>query len=405
MAKFNYRAMTESGEITSDFLNADNKTEATLALRSRNLRPIYLEEEGAGLGSVRVGGAKKLKLGSLILFCRQLATLLRSGVPLIQCFEIIASQSNDKFFQATLREISEDIQSGSVLSKAIEKQGEKFPTMLSKMVAIGEETGDLAAIVERLANQYESDNRIRARVKGALTYPLVLLSVALIAAVFMLVKIVPQFAEIFNQLSTELPGLTKMLMSVSDFLTQKWYLAIMIIPTVVILFIRFMRTPKAKRWLDTKKLTMKPIANPVQKMMSAQFARTLHTLVASGIPIVPALESTKQNINNVIVKEAIDEISLGIQKGKGLSEQMKNYPFFPNLLVSMISIGEASGNLEEMLSKTADYYDEELDAAIGQLMTMLEPIMILLVGGIIGVIVMALYAPMFGAISALQGGI
>lgn len=405
MGKFHYRAMTETGEITSDVFTADNKADAVMALRARNLRPISLEEEGAGLGQIKIGGKKKLKLKSLILFCRQLSTLLRSGVPLIQCFEIVAGQSNDKFFKATLLQISEDIQAGSVLSVAIEKQGEVFPPMLSKMISIGEETGDLGAILDRLANQYESDDRIRKRVSGAMTYPLALMGIAIVAAIFMLIKIVPRFAEIFESLNTELPGITKALMSVSNFLVNRWYLAILIIPAVIILLIKFFKTEKVTRWLDRKKLTMKPFANPMQKMMSAQFARTLYTLIASGIPIVSALESTKENVKNTLAREAIDEISLGIQKGKGISEQMKDYPFFPNLLVSMISIGEASGNLEDMLSKTADYYDEELDAAIGQLMTMLEPVMILFVGGIIGVIVMALYAPMFGAISALQNSL
>lgn len=403
MAKFHFRAMTATGEIVSDYVNSENKFEATTALQGRGLRIISMEEEGAaGLGQMKIGTAKKMNLKSLVLFCRQLATLLRSGVPLIQCFDIISEQSSDKFFKDTLVQISQDIQAGSVLSVAIEKQGMKFPAMLSKMIAIGEETGDMAAIMDRLANQYESSSRIRNRVKGALTYPLVLLSVALIACVFMLIVIVPQFAGIFDQLGTELPGLTQALLSISDFLVSKWYIAVIVFPTVIILLIRFLKTPKAVRVVDRIKLSFKLIKGPMQKMMAAQFARTLHTLVSSGIPIVAALESTKENVDNVIVKDAIDEISLGIQKGKGLSEQMKDYDFFPNMLVSMISIGEASGNMEEMLSKTADYYDEELDTAIGQLMTLLEPTMILIVGGLIGVIVMSLYAPMFGAITALQ---
>ena len=402
MATFRYRAMTESGQIDSQSFDAENKLEAILALRARGLRPISVEEETLSFGQMKVGGPKKLKLKSLILFCRQLATLLRSGVPLIQCFDIVASQSNDKFFKATLREISEDIQAGSLLSVAIERQGEKFPPMLCKMIAVGEETGDMAAIIERMADQYEADDRIRNKVKGAMTYPLVLLLVALGACVFMMIKVVPQFVDIFNQLNTDLPGMTKVLMAISDFLIHRWYLAIVLAVGTVILVLKIIRMPDVVRWMDRKKLTMKPIANPMQKMMSAQFARTLHTLISSGIPIVSALESTKENVDNTLAKDAIDEISLGIQKGKGISEQMKDYPFFPNLLVSMISIGEASGNLEEMLAKTADYYDEELDSAIGQLMTMMEPAMILVVGILIGGIVMALYAPMFGAISAMQ---
>lgn len=402
MPSFRYRVMTPSGEIKSDIIEKENRIDAITALQNGNMRIISVEEERGDLASMKIGGKKKLGLKSLILFCRQLATLLRSGVPLIKCFDIIASQSNDKFFKTVLGQISQDIQAGSVLSAAVEKQGEVFPPMLSKMLAIGEETGDMAAIVDRMANQYESDSRIRSQVKGAMTYPLVLVVVAFIACAFMMIAIVPQFEGIFAQADTELPGLTKVLMAMSKFMTTRWYVLLVTVPVIVLVIIRFFRNKKVKRWVDSKKLTVQPLANPMQKMMSAQFARTLHTLISSGIPIVSALESTRDNVNNLVVQDAIDDLSLGVQKGKGLSEQMKNYPYFPNLLVSMISIGEASGNLEEMLSKTANYYDEELDAAIGQLMTILEPMMILVVGLLIGVIVMALYLPMFGMITAMQ---
>jgi len=402
MASYRYRVMTPGGEIKTDLIEKDNKVDVITALQNANMRIISVEEEGGGLAQMQIGGKKKLSLKSLILFCRQLATLLRSGVPLIKCFDIIASQSNDKFFKTVLAQISQDIQAGSVLSAAVEKQGEVFPPMLSKMLAIGEETGDMAAIVDRMANQYESNSRIRNKVKGAMTYPLVLIIVALGACIFMMVSIVPRFVEIFAQAKTELPGLTKMLMAISDFLVNRWYVLLVTLPFAVLLIIRFFKNKNVKRWMDKKKLTVKPLASPMQKMMAAEFSRTLHTLISSGIPIVSALESTKENVSNTVVQDAIDEISLGVQKGKGLSEQMKNYPFFPNLLVSMISIGEASGNMEEMLSKTANYYDEELDSAIGQLMTILEPMMILVVGLLIGVIVMALYFPMFGMINAMQ---
>lgn len=404
MAQFHCRVMTDGGKIMEEDFQADSKEELIASFKSRKYSPISIEEEKTSLAEKPLG-TKKLKLKSLILFCRQMSTLLRSGVPLIRCFDIIASQTDDKLFKKTLLALSADVQAGTVLSAAIAKQGSVFPPMLSKMVEVGEATGDLSQIMERLANQYESDNRIHKKIRGAMIYPIALICIALAACVFMLIVVVPRFVEIFESLDTELPILTRILLVVSNFIINRWYIVILVLPILVILLLRFFRTESVVRWIDRKKLTMKIIRAPMQKLMCAQLSRTLHTLIASGVPIVQAMEYTNQNIRNTLANDAIKEIIIGIQKGKGISVQMSEYAFFPKLIVSMISIGEASGNLEEMLAKTADYYDEELDSAISQLTTILEPIMIVIVGLLIGAIVMALYAPMFGVISAMSGSL
>ena len=404
MARYLCRVMTDTGAVVDEVFQAENREELLISFQSRKFHPIQIEEERKGIGSTQIGG-KKLKAKSLILFCRQMATLLRSGVPLIKCFDIIASQTDDKVFKNTLNSISADVQAGSLMSAAIEKQGELFPGMLSKMVEVGEATGDLAKIMDRMAGQYESDDRIKKKVKGAMIYPLALICIAIGACIFMLIAVVPRFVDVFNSLNTELPLLTRILLACSNFITKRWYVVILMIPAIVICIIRVFRTEKVTRWVDRQLLTLRVIRGPMQKMMCASFARTLHTLIASGIPIVQAMEYTNQNIKNTMAQDGIKEITIGIQKGKGISQQMAQYPYFPNLLVSMISIGEASGNLEEMLQKTADYYDDELDAAISQLTTIIEPVMILFVGLLIGGIVMALYAPMFGVISAMSGSL
>lgn len=404
MAYFLCRVMTDGGSIIEERFQAESREDLLSSFRSRKYMPISVAEERQSLGNTQLG-KKKLKLKSLILFCRQMSTLLRSGVPLIRCFDIIASQTDDKLFKKTLITLSADVQAGSTLSAALEKQGDIFPPMLSRMAAVGEVTGELTQIMERMAVQYESDNRVRRKVRGAMTYPLALIGIALGACVFMMIVVVPRFVEIFEQLNTELPLMTRMLLAGSDFLVHRWYIAILVFPALVMGLIRLFRTEKVVRWLDREKLTFKLIRTPMQKLLCTQLARTLHTLIASGVPIVQAMEYTNQNIRNTLANDAIREITGGIQKGKGISAQMSEYDFFPKLLISMISIGEASGNLEEMLSKTAEYYDEELDAAISQLTTLLEPLMILIVGLMIGGIVMALYAPMFGMISAMSGSV
>ena len=401
MAEFSCRIMAQDGKIMDETLTADSKRDLLVAFQARGLRPISIQEEKKSFATTPLG-SKRLAPKALILFCRQMATLLRSGVPLVKCFDIISSQSEDPLLKKVMDDLSGEVQSGAVMSQAMENLGDVFPDMLIKMVEVGEVTGDLTQVMERMANQYESDSRLKKKVRGALTYPIVLIAVALIACVFMLVVIVPQFVDIFNQLGTELPFFTQVLLALSEFIVNRWYVLLLLIPILVIGTVRFLRTDKVSYWIDQKKLTMRMIRVPMQKLVCAQLARTLHTLLSCGVTVVLALEYTNRNIKNRMVNQCIDQVIAGVRQGKGLSSQLAEYPIFPKLLVSMLSIGEASGNLEEMLSKTADYYDDEMEAAISQLTTMIEPMMILVVGVLIGGIVMALYAPMFGAISAMS---
>lgn len=401
MAQFNCRLMLEDGRVIEELYQADNKNDLLMAFKSRGYLPIQVEEHKESVANKSIG-SNKLKLKSLILFCRQMSTLLRSGVPLVRCFDIIASQSDDKLLKKAMEELSGEVQSGAVLSAALAKQGERFPEMLSKMVEVGEVTGDITGILGRMAFQYESDMRINRKVRGAMTYPIVLLIVAFGACTFMLIAIVPKFVDVFQSLNAELPFMTKVLLAASNFLVHKWYLAIAAFIGIVYGLRIMFKNPKVKRWMDVKKLTWKLLKAPMQKILSAKLARNLHTLISSGVPIVQAMGFANKNINNMYANEALDEVIVGIQQGKGISSQLAEYTIFPKLLISMISIGEAAGNLEEMLSKTADYFDEEMDAAISQLTSLLEPIMILIVGFMIGSIVMALYMPMFGMITAMQ---
>lgn len=404
MAQFHCRVMTEGGTILEEVFQAESKEELISSFFSRKYIPIEVQQVKQNPGNIVIGH-KKLKLKSLVLFCRQMSTLLRSGVPLVRCFDIIASQTDDKLFKSILSQLSAAVQSGSVLSVAIAAQGDAFPPMLSRMVEVGEVTGDLSGIMERMALQYESDSRIRKKIRGAATYPIALCAIAFGACIFMLIAVVPRFVEIFESLNTELPLMTRILLTCSNFLTQQWYIAILVIPLLFVGLFKLYHTPKVTNWVDKKKLTARGIKIPMQKLMCAQFARTLHTLIACGVPIVQAMDYTNQNIDNTFANAALREIIVGLQKGKGISEQMSQFSIFPKLLVSMISIGEVSGNLEDMLSKSADYYDEELDSAISQLTSLLEPLMILVVGLMIGAIVMALYAPMFSVISAMSNSV
>ncbi len=401
MAQFNCRLMTTEGKIVVGEYEAKTKSELASSLQVRGYSPIEITEKKRSFATKSLGSSK-MKLKERVLFCRQMSTLLKSGVPLIQCFDIVASQTNSKRFEALMQLLSKEVRAGAVLSIAMTNQTGVFPEMLIRMVEIGEATGDMTGILERMAIQYESESRLKKRVRSALSYPVALLFIAIVACVFMLVKVVPTFADMFASLDQELPAITRVLLAVSGFITKRWYLVLLITILLGYSLKKVLAKTKIKKIIDKFKITFIGIRSPVQKIMCAQFSRTLSTLIVSGVPVVQSMAYARRNVHNLYVSEILHEAEIGLQKGKGISEQLEKYTVFPKLLVSMIAIGEVSGNLEEMLLKTADYYDEEMDAAMAQLMALLEPLMILFVGLLIGVIVFALYAPMFSMVSAVS---
>ncbi len=396
--------MTEKNRIVEETVHGSERQEVVNSLREKGYRVISVEDLGKKRTEISIGG-KHIKKKSLTLFCRQMSTLLTSGIPMVKCFDIIASQSDDKAFVRLMSDLTGDVMSGSSLSAAMEKHPDDFPEMLSEMVRVGEVTGDLNGVLLRMAEQYERDAKISQKIKSSLAYPIVVLIVAIVACVFMLIAVVPQFVDVFKSLDAELPALTQMLLNISNFLTNSWYIVLLVAPIVVILLVQFFRLKEVRYFIDKMKLSLGVIRVPMQKIVAARFARTLYTLISSGVPIVQALEYSKRNVMNLYAEEYIDKLIVGIRQGKSLAAQMEEMPVFPKLLVSMIAVGEKSGDLEGMLCKCADYFDDETTSAVDQLMTFIEPAMIVLVGLLIGVIVLALYSPMFGAITAMQGSL
>ncbi len=404
MAQFRCRFMTENNRVTEETFNAASKEELTDILREKGYRVIRMDEVRRGVGSIEIG-RKHINKKELTLFCRQMATMITSGIPMVKCFEVVASQSDNRILKKLMQDLGSSVMSGSSLSSAMAKYPDDFPEMLTEMIKIGEVTGDLSGVLTRMAEQYERDGKITQKIKSALAYPIAVLVVAIAACVFMLVKVVPSFVDVFKSLNTDLPALTQMLLGVSTFLTKRWYVVLLLCPIVVILLARFFRLRSVRFFMDKCKVSLRGIRGPVRKLVAARFARTLYTLISSGVPIVQALEYAKKNVLNLYVEENVDKLITGIRQGKSLAPQMAECPVFPKMLISMLSVGESSGDLEGMLSKSADYFDEETTAAVDQLMTIVEPLMIVVVGLLIGVIVLALYSPMFGAISAMQGAV
>lgn len=401
MTQYLCRCLTPENRIVEEKIQAEDRSELLSSLSEKGYRVIRTEVvQSRGL-KLQLG-PKHIRKKSVTLFCRQMSALLTSGIPTVKCFDIIGSQSEDKVFKVLMTELTADVSSGSSLSKAMGKHPDDFPPMLTEMVKIGEVTGDLNGVLLRMAEQYEREARINQKIKSALSYPIVVLCVAIAAVIFMLIKVVPSFVDIFDSLGAELPMMTQILLSVSTLLTERWYIVIIAVPAVIVLLVKLFRTRSVRRAIDKLKVTMRGLRGPMQKLTSARFARTLYTLISSGVPIVQALEYTKNNVRNLYVEEAIDGLILAVRQGKDLAAEMAETNVFPKLLVSMISVGESSGDMEGMLCKCADYFDEETTSAVDQLMTVIEPAMVVIVGLLIGVIVLALYAPMFGAISAMR---
>lgn len=404
MASYKCRYMTESKKIVEETFEASGRSEVVSIIRDKGASIIRIEEAKKFNTNITFGKTH-INKKQVTLFCRQMSTMLTAGIPMVKCFDVLSSQSDNKVFKALMASLTNDVMAGNSLSSAMEKYPDDFPEMLTEMVKIGEVTGDLNAVLLRMAEQYERDAKITQKIKGALTYPIVVALVAVAACIFMLIKVVPQFVDVFDSLDSELPALTKGLLSVSDFITKKWYLLLILIPIIVILLIRFFKIRKVKYVVDKIKLTMPGLKVPMQKIASARFARTLYTLISSGVPIIQALEYSKHNVMNLYMEEYIDKIETGIRQGKNVSGQMAEMPVFPKLLVSMLSVGENSGDMEGMLSKSAEYFESETASSVEQLTTIIEPIMIVVVGLLIGMIVLALYSPMFEAITAMQNSI
>ena len=396
--------MNDKSQVKEETIHATDRDDLNGMMRERGFRVIRIEEIKDSPANIDIF-KKKLSKKSLTLFCRQLSTMLTAGIPMVKCFEVLEAQTDDKLLKERLVSLQNDVLSGSSLSMAMSKFPNDFPDMLAEMVRVGEVTGDLNGVLLRMAEQYEKDGKVASKVKGALTYPLVVVFVAIAACVFMLIKVVPSFVDIFDSLNTDLPLATQILLDVSNFLTEKWYIALLLVPVIVILLIFLFRTKSVKYTVDKLKVTMKGISGPLQKLAASRFARTLYTLITSGVPIVQALGYTKRNVQNTYMEEHIDKMIVGVRQGKAMSSMMAESNAFPKILVSMLAVGESSGDLEGMLKKSAEYFDDEASAAVEQLTTIIEPIMIVIVGLLIGALVISLYAPMFGAISAIQGSV
>ncbi|WP_314865454.1 type II secretion system F family protein [uncultured Streptococcus sp.] len=393
---------TRQGIVTLE-VDAPNRTDAVNRIRLKG-KPISVEEKVMGSKEIVLFQSKKIKLKDISLFCKQMSVMLESGIPLNNAVDILEQQATSKNLKSSLKIVSKSLKEGSQLSKAMLDQEGMFPDLLIRMVQAGEKTGKLDEVLEKMSEHYNKELKTSRQIRGAMIYPAVLAFLAVAAVLALLYVVIPSFSGIFEQSGMAMPLPTRIVLAASNFVRSSWYILFGVTGILVFLFLRYRSTEAGRYQLDRLKLNLPVIKGPMQKIVTARFASTLAILTSAGIPLVEAIESAAATTNNAVVIEKMKIANEGLQKGERLTGMITSTGLFPPMMLSMVKIGEESGSLESMLVKTSDYYEEELETAIKQLLSLLEPAMIIVMGVIIGGIVASVMLPMFELAHAVDAG-
>uniref|UniRef100_A0A832I0R6 Type II secretion system F family protein n=1 Tax=Eiseniibacteriota bacterium TaxID=2212470 RepID=A0A832I0R6_UNCEI len=404
MAVYVWKGRTLAGEPQSGEIEVARQDEALEILRKKKILVTSMKPKGGGFTMPRLGGGSPATTKDLAIFTRQFATMISAGLPLVQCLDILAKQSSKPAFGRIIAEVTREVESGSTLADALGKHKVVFDDLFRNMVAAGEAGGVLDEILMRLATYIEKADALKRKVQSAMVYPAVVLTVALGATAFMLIFIIPTFAKMFTDFGGELPLPTKIVLGLSGFLTSFWWALLLGIVAAVMTFQRYYATEAGRRNVDAMMLKFPVLGDVLLKGAVARFTRTLGTLIASGVPILSGLEITARTAGNKIISEAIMTARASIREGETVSAPLKTSGIFPPMVVQMISVGEQTGALDEMLTKIAVFYEAEVDTAVDTMTSIIEPIMIVVMGGIVGGMVVAMYLPMFKLISVVAGG-
>ena len=399
MAMYTYTARTPSGDIQNGEVDVQSREEVVSYLRRNRMVPVKVEEKkGAPGGGFSLGTG--IQTRDIVIFTRQFATMINSGLPLVQSLDILAKQSENKALRKVIEEILYDVESGQTLADAIGKHPKVFTDLYKNMVAAGEAGGILDTILLRLATFLEKADALKRKIKGAMIYPAVIFTVAGAAVSVLLIFVIPTFQEMFASAGVQLPMPTLIVIGLSEFLQAYWWGVFGAIIAFLVLIRQWYKTPGGQLVLDKLILNV-PILGPLQRKAAiARFTRTLGTLVSSGVSILDGLEITARTAGNRVIHDAIMESRTSIAGGETISEPLKKSGVFPPMVVQMINVGEQTGGLDEMLTKIADFYDEEVDAAVEALLSALEPIMIVFLGVVVGGMIIAMYLPIFDMVNA-----
>ncbi len=403
MSTYAFRAVDLAGVPARGEMEASSKMAVSEQLRQRGLIVLDIAEKREALKLESIFQRfKNVRLRSLAVFSRQFATLIASGMPMLRSLYTLEAQTDDEMLRKAIVGVRENVEAGSSVAAAMEAQPGAFDPLYRSVVEAGEGSGRLEEALDRIAFQLERLDALRRQVKSAMTYPAVVFGLALIVMVVVVALIVPVFVGIFDEIAkdypsedTSLPLMTQITVSVSDFVTHQWYLLVPAIALAVYGFLRWKKTERGRHQWDRFKLRIPRIGDVVQKVALARWSRTFSGMIASGVPILQAIEISGETAGNTVITQAMDDVYASVKRGGSIAQPIAEHEVFPPMVEHMISVGEESGQLETMLGKIADFYEAEVDAKIKSLTALIEPLMICVVGGVVGFIVISMYLPIF----------
>ncbi len=404
MPDFKYTALDTRGKKIKGTLSATSAANASDILKERKFFPVTINEATSKDNKEGVFDRfARINNKDFSVFCRQFYAMLNAGIPIINCLDIVQQQTLKKRFKNIIADLYEQLQKGYTFSEALKQHADIFPNIMISMVEAGEVSGNLDLIMERLSIHFEKEYRIDNKIRSAMAYPAVLAIVTVGVIVFMLLVVMPTFIGMFQSSGVALPAPTRVLLAISDFLKTRWYVVLAGLLIAAFLILRSRQNEKTRLAQDKFILKRMPILRDINtKIVSSRFTRTMSTLIGSGVELLTAIEITSRVTGNKHVEKVLAQVAEDVKKGVGMSEPLKHYGVFPPMIPSMIRIGEDSGSLDNILDKTADFYDDELETAIQKLTSLIEPLMIVLMGGIIGFIVIAMMMPMFDMLQTVS---
>jgi type IV pilus assembly protein PilC len=403
MPTFTYSARNVTGTLQQGEVELPTRQEVVGYLRKQKLIPVDIKEKKASFDLSSISLGNPIKTRDIVIFTRQFATMINSGLPLVQSLDILHKQSENKALAKVVQQVQHDVESGNTLADSLREHPKVFTDLYVNMVAAGEVGGILDVILLRLATFLEKNDALIRKIKGAMVYPSVIFTVAIGAVATLLIVVIPTFQNMFEGAGVALPGPTLLVIAMSEALQNYWYVFLTGIIGLVLLVRYIYSTDGGQLAIDRMLLRAPIIGNLLRKSAVARFTRTLGTLVASGVSILDGLEITARTAGNRVIQDAVMESRASIAGGETISEPLKRAGVFPPMVVQMINVGEQTGGLDEMLTKIADFYDEEVDQAVEALLSAMEPVMIVFLGGIVGGMIVAMYLPIFDMINAVQG--
>jgi type IV pilus assembly protein PilC len=423
MPTFQYEAMNQAGQEVKDEIEAQSVEDALAKIRQQGYYPTKLRQKGGkraqkaaeagggpgGKGKKKaVGGLGKVKNKEIVQFTRQLSTLQDAGLPILRCLRILEQQQKPGMLRLILRNVADDVEGGSTLSEAMASQPKAFDRLYCNMVAAGEAGGVLDVILQRLADFMEKAQRLKRKVIGAMIYPIAVITFALGIVSGIMIAVIPKFKTIFNDFGTKLPGLTVALINISEWFvkgTPPGWVVILFSPIALFLLVKLLKQSESGRFaVDTIKLKIPVLGNILAKSSVARFTRTLGTLLAAGVPILEAINITRETSGNEVYARALKSVHDDIREGESFANPLRAAKICDNIVINMIDVGEETGDLDKMLMKIADNYDEEVETLVDGLVSLLEPVMVIILGGIVGFIVVALFLPLVELINSVSSG-